>query len=230
MSARILHLTAGLLVLSLLASCGQRTRLHRIEALLQDRPDSALTLLRAIDTAGLHSSQNRARYHLLTAMASDRNQLDKSIYLAEAEQAADWFDRHPSRRFRHVIYFYRGELSMESGQYDQAYTSLSRASEEAIRKEDWYYAGMANLRLASLYHWSGRAEQAYEYAARAQNFFTLTHDTRHFFATGDGKHCVLPMPEILYRDELIALDPGSEPILDAFDEEGNPLLVIFTLK
>ena len=140
-------------------------------------------------------------------MASDRNQLDKSIYLAEAEQAADWFDRHPSRRFRHVIYFYRGELSMESGQYDQAYTSLSRASEEAIRKEDWYYAGMANLRLASLYHWSGRAEQA-----------------------SDGKHCVLPMPEILYRDELIALDPGSEPILDAFDEEGNPLLVIFTLK
>ena len=51
-----------------------------------------------------------------------------------------------------------------------------------------------------------------------------------FNATGDGKRCVLPMPEILYRDELIAFDPDSEPVLDAFDEEGNPILVIFTLK
>jgi hypothetical protein len=49
-------------------------------------------------------------------------------------------------------------------------------------------------------------------------------------ATRDGRHCILPMSEILYPDELIALDPDAKPLIESFDEEGNPLLVIFTLK
>jgi hypothetical protein len=59
----------------------------------------------------------------------------------------------------------------------------------------------------------------------------LSFLTFYFFnATGDGMRCILPMPEIQYKNELIALDPNAKPVIDSFDEEGNPLLVIFSLK
>ena len=52
----------------------------------------------------------------------------------------------------------------------------------------------------------------------------------YYCATRDKRHCVLDLPEILYPDELIALDPNAKPLIESFDEEGNPLLVVFTLK
>lgn len=48
--------------------------------------------------------------------------------------------------------------------------------------------------------------------------------------TVDGKHCILPLPELVFKDELVALVPAARPLLEGFDEEGNPLLVVFKLK
>lgn len=48
--------------------------------------------------------------------------------------------------------------------------------------------------------------------------------------TVDGKHCILPLPEIVFKDELVSLVPEARPLLDAFDENDNPLLVILTLR
>lgn len=66
----------------------------------------------------------------------------------------------------------------------------------------------------------------FKISPRQLSFLTFHFDC----ATRDGQHCILDMSEILYPDELIALDPDAKPLIESFDEEGNPLLVLFTLK
>ena len=50
--------------------------LNRIESYINDKPDSALAALRAIDTLDLNFSRARAKYSLLSAIAYDKNYID----------------------------------------------------------------------------------------------------------------------------------------------------------
>lgn len=69
------------LALVLLVLCSRHRiapSLDDVETYLQDRPDSALATLRAIDTTRLSSHALRARYALLYAIALDKNWIDTS--------------------------------------------------------------------------------------------------------------------------------------------------------
>ncbi|MGX8707874.1 MAG: hypothetical protein ACSW72_03880, partial [Bacteroidales bacterium] len=81
-STRLITFWGLLLVLLLLPSgCGSRqaeTVLDDVESYIQARPDSALTVLRALDTTTLNSQKLRAHYALLHAMALDKNWIDTS--------------------------------------------------------------------------------------------------------------------------------------------------------
>lgn len=68
-----------LMLLLILSSCipgMTRFRLERAEALMEDRPDSALSVLRTVDTATLKTRAARARYALLLAASLDKNYID----------------------------------------------------------------------------------------------------------------------------------------------------------
>ena len=179
------YLSAGLLTLLLLAACGQQTRLRRIEAIVQDHPDSALTLLQAVDTTALRPPRLQAQYHLFSAIASDKSHLDQGPSAGLTAQDADWYSKHPPRHLQHIVLYYLGDQAMISGRYDQAYSFLARSGEEAARQEDWFYAAMSNLRMASLYQLTELPQQAYEYASQAQNYFILAGDHEHFLTTGN---------------------------------------------
>jgi tetratricopeptide (TPR) repeat protein len=179
------YLSAGLLTLLLLAACGQQTCLRRIEAIVQDHPDSALTLLQAVDTTALRPPRLQAQYHLFSAIASDKSHLDQGPSAGLTAQDADWYSKHPPRHLQHIVLYYLGDQAMISGRYDQAYSFLARSGEEAARQEDWFYAAMSNLRMASLYQLTELPQQAYEYASQAQNYFILAGDHEHFLTTGN---------------------------------------------
>ena len=77
-------------------SCGQGTsqkRLSDIEFLLDSRPDSALALIRQIDTTTLKGRSTKARFSLLHAAALDKNYIDTADTRI-AQPAVDWYDRH----------------------------------------------------------------------------------------------------------------------------------------
>ena len=64
------------LILSSCASHRTAATLNDVETYIQDRPDSALSTIRAIDTTSLTTRSLRAHYALLHAMALDKNWID----------------------------------------------------------------------------------------------------------------------------------------------------------
>ena len=77
-----LQSVAPLIAVSLLFSCSNiknnetALTLQKAEAFMNDRPDSALTLIQTIDKETLTSKELRARHALLISQAFDKNYID----------------------------------------------------------------------------------------------------------------------------------------------------------
>ena len=71
-------------VVIIIVGCGGRREMAEhladIASYINDRPDSALAELRAIDTTAFHSRKNKAQYSLLHAMALDKCFINVSHY------------------------------------------------------------------------------------------------------------------------------------------------------
>ena len=135
-------------------SCGNRmvsAQLDDIESYIQERPDSALASLRAIDTLHLTRNTDKAHYKLLTAWALDKNNVDDGACLSEAEDAAEWYKTHGSKRHRMLSQYYFGDQLYDSGDLSGAILSFAAARDLADAQEDWFYAGMASRGIGDIY-------------------------------------------------------------------------------
>lgn len=121
------------LLLILLALCvtdcsrsGEDAALDRAEALMEQHPDSALAVLRRVDTSGLGSDAGRARYALLMSMALDKNYIDTTTFDV-LRPAIDYYleDGTPDQKLR--TYYYQGRIYMNRGDRDNALSSFARA-------------------------------------------------------------------------------------------------------
>ena len=104
---------AGRLVLLLvglcgLAACSRPTVVAELDAadsLMERRPDSALALLRRVDTLHLTSAHDRARYAMLLSMALDKNYIDlKDFHVLQP--ALNYYEDHgtPTEQLRTFYY------------------------------------------------------------------------------------------------------------------------------
>lgn len=92
--------TAGLYLALLAALCltactrpAAVPELDTADSLMEQRPDSALALLRRIDTLRLTSRHDRARYAMLLSMALDKNYIDlKDFHVLQP--AIDYYEDH----------------------------------------------------------------------------------------------------------------------------------------
>lgn len=127
-----------LLASFLLASCACRNSavtLNNVETYIQERPDSALATIRAIDTNTLTTPKLRAHYALLFAMALDKNWID-TIDVEVVMPAVDYYDRHPSNNRRAKSWYYLGRIQENRGDFTPANISFLKAEKWADEKSD----------------------------------------------------------------------------------------------
>ena len=137
-----------------LLSCGNgavSAELDDIESYIQERPDSALAILQAFDTLRLSCKPDKAHFKLLTAWALDKNNVDDGRYLDEAEDAAEWYRTHGSKRHRMLAQYYYGDQQYDSGDLSGAILSFAAARDLADAQQDWFYAGMASRGIGNIY-------------------------------------------------------------------------------
>ena len=101
-----------------------------VESYIQKCPDSALAVLRAIDTTTLNSRRLQAHYALLHAMALDKNWID-TIDENVVMPAVAYYNRHRPLSRRAKPYYYLGRIQYNGGRYDEAILSFTRAGEYA---------------------------------------------------------------------------------------------------
>lgn len=150
--------------------------MDRVEARVNERPDSALTILRQIDTTSLLKLSERARYSLLYAMALDKSFIDTTD-ISIIRPAVQYYSKHGSSREKALSYYYEGRILYNAKRDAEALISQTHALENALksapdRNTGLVYSAMADLSSRS-YCW----EEAYDYLVKAKEVFFQIKDT-----------------------------------------------------
>lgn len=146
----ILVLAVGLLA----AGCGRQGRfvpeLEAVELVLFDRPDSALSLLAALDSASFRSDNDRAAYHLFLNMAHDKCYIDVSADTMIAF-SADYFHQTGQPYYEMLANCYYSRVKFEQGEYAKSVILAMKARELAARLGNSFYEGLANRNIRDAY-------------------------------------------------------------------------------
>ncbi|MCH5347066.1 MAG: hypothetical protein J1E63_08145 [Muribaculaceae bacterium] len=127
----ILNAVVLMLFLWVIVSCSdskEQEVLNHVESIIEQHPDSALTLLRGVDKASLDSDKERARYALLMSMALDKNYIDTTTFDV-IQPAIDYYlDRDkgtPDDKLR--TYYYQGRIFDNRKDWDNAFNCFAKA-------------------------------------------------------------------------------------------------------
>lgn len=168
-----------LVLLSLATGCGNRQTaavLDDVETYIQDRPDSALTALRAIDTTTLNSRRLHAQYALLHAMALDKNWIDTTD-VNVVMPAVAYYDRHPVGNQKAKAFYYLGRIQENQGNIPAASISFLKAGKEVEHSDDLSLKALVYQAISNMYNKTYYDEEALRYTELSYALATEAGDS-----------------------------------------------------
>lgn len=100
--------------------------LEEVAGYVSERPDSALTVLQAIDSTRLTTRSLRAKYSLLLVMALDKSYKDISAS-GLLDPAVDFYSRHGSPDEKLKLLYYEGRILQHKSDLKGAAIAYSQA-------------------------------------------------------------------------------------------------------
>ena len=160
-----------LFILVALMSCNDpkpiTETLHRSEALMNEHPDSAWTLLNTISPDEMGQNRNRALYALLYTQAQDKTYRDETND-SIISVAVDYYRDTDDVRRKFLSYYYKGRVHFTTKDYLGATTCYMEAEQLADEVGDDYLVGLlyAELgRIYNIYYDYPKSLEAYQKAA-----------------------------------------------------------------
>ena len=191
----VLLLWAACCITSCSGSAGQAD-MTRAEALMEEHPDSALSILETVDKSRLGSEAERARYALLMSMALDKNYIDTTTFDV-LRPAIDYYleNGNPDEKLR--TYYYQGCIFRNRGDRDNALDSYVKGLENSagctdslclarafvaqglIYKEFYDFDGYtgSSLKAAGIYRKCGRKDLEFDCLLNGWNGTILLKDS-----------------------------------------------------
>lgn len=120
-------------------------KLDLAESLMDSRPDSALSILNAVNVETLNGKKDKARYALLKSMALDKNYIDTTTFDV-LQPAIDYFLKKGTADEKLRTYYYQGRIYQNRENNDSAMQSFMRGREFCVQASDTMT--MANLLVA----------------------------------------------------------------------------------
>ena len=112
-----------------------------VEAIIDERPAEALSIISEIDSIALSGRAVKAKYSLLQAMALDKNYIDTADTRI-VQPAVDWYSRHGSPEEKLKAWMYLGIEQFNGQRYNEAIVSLYRAGDYASKVSDQNLLGI----------------------------------------------------------------------------------------
>ena len=143
-----------LLILVALISCNDpkpiTDTLHRAEALMNEYPDSAWTLLNTISPDEMGQNRNRALYALLYTQAQDKTYRDETND-SLISVAVDYYRNTDNVRHKFLSYYYKGRVMMNAGESIKAMLSFLEAESLCEDVNDGYLLGLLYTQMGDIY-------------------------------------------------------------------------------
>lgn len=160
-----------------------------VASFIEERPDSALTILDTMDSFSLTTSALKARHSLLLAMARDKNYIDDTTDSIIAP-AVSWYRRHGSADEKLLMNYYRGCIAMNAGDYETAmrwFADGSRFSEKA-RNKVWS-GRLCNAKFQVYQHLFDSAS-AIDAALRSADYYAAAGELSRYYDAINNVACV----------------------------------------
>jgi len=167
------------LLITLLCSCTSRQTaqtLDEVEGYIQQRPDSALTVLESIPRSSLHPRSTKAKFSLLYAMALDKNYIDTAD-LSVIEPAVTYYRHHGSPDNKLKTYYYQARIYENDTEYDKAIVSFTRALQYETKVKDKKYVALVCSGIAHSYRETFNDSECLKYTEKAYDIFKSIGDS-----------------------------------------------------
>ena len=119
-----------LVLATTLVACNRHSEhwatITEMETIIEERPDSVLNVLQAIDTDELVGDDERAKHALLLSMALDKNFVDKTDFEV-LQPAIDYYKNNGTPTEQMLTLFYQGQIHRINSQYAQALACFGEA-------------------------------------------------------------------------------------------------------
>ena len=172
-------LLALALAAALLNACASRhtaAALNDVESYIQERPDSALATLRAIDTTTLTTRKLRAQHALLHAIALDKNWIDTAD-VNVVMPAVAYYDRHPSGIRRAKAWYYLGRILENNKDFAPAGIAFLKAEKYSEQTNDLRFKSLVYQSLSNNYNETHLYEEALRYTTLSYELSVQDGDT-----------------------------------------------------
>ena len=171
-----------MLVLLLLAGCNDpkplTDALHRVEALMNEYPDSAWAVLNALSPDEMGQSRTRAHYALLYTQAQDKTYRDETND-SLISIAVDYYRHTDDARHKFLSYYYKGRVHFNAKDYLNATSCYMEAEQLADAVGDAYLTGLLYAELGRIYDIYYDYSKSLEAHQKAAECYERAGKTRH---------------------------------------------------
>ena len=212
-----------LLLFMAFTACGDKSSLtdvlNRAETLMNEHPDSSLTLLRTLTLDDFQQESNRARYALLHSQALDKNYIDVTSD-SIISVAVDYYQDEDEVRNKFLSYYYVGRVHANGERYLQATSCLMEAEQLADEVNDDYLSGLLYSEMGRIYRLYYDYPKSLEAHQKAADCYERAGMIRH-------RNYMLFNQSGVYRD-MNKDDEGEgllKKVLESAKAEGDNTLV-----
>ena len=144
----------------------------RAESLMDEHPDSAMTLLDSIDSKLLRGERRRALHGLLSTQARDKNYIDQTSDSIMAP-VTEYFDRTDDKYHRMLAHYYLAKIRYYSNECIDATKEAEYALEllDDNIENKLYWQGRIYDDLGEIAHKTSNHRQSIEYFSKAKTSF-----------------------------------------------------------
>ena len=157
-----------------LASCTPHSKhwetLMQVESFMEERPDSALTVLQELDKEDLSGKEEHAKYALLLSMAMDKNYIDRTDFEV-LQPAIDYYRNHGTATDKLRTYYYEGRIYMNQSDHASAIIRFNRALTQGAKSDDVRTKARVHFAQANIYYNLYQFDKYVEENKQAAGFF-----------------------------------------------------------
>ena len=152
--------------------------LHRAEALMNEHPDSALTLLQSVSPDEMGQNSTRALHALLYTQAQDKNYIDETND-SLIRIAVDYYRDTDDVRHKFLSYYYKGRVHFNAKDYLSATSCYMESEQLADAVGDDYLTGLLYAELGRIYRLYYDYPKSLEAYRKAAEYYERADKIRH---------------------------------------------------
>lgn len=183
---KIFNAVAAVVLTIAFASCSgddsAKLMMDAAEAVVWDRPDSALSLLESVNAMKLKSKSSKARFSMLYAMALDRNGVDTAD-LSVIDPAVRYYESHGSDADRMRTFYYQGRMYYNAGDFQAAIKCLMCAREYSVDSKGLVFKGLISSAISDVYAQNNNLTEKIRFCEEAVGCFAEAGDERRTWVT-----------------------------------------------